>query len=59
MTDLLKKDKLFKWTEAQEQAFQALKNEFKKKPILVHFNYNKEEVINVDALKKAIEACLQ
>ena len=35
-----------------------LKNEFKKKFILVHFDYNKEEVINVNTLKKAIKAHL-
>ena len=45
--------------KAQKQVFQALKNEFKKKPILVHFNYNKKEVINTDALKHIIKAHLQ
>ena len=44
---------------AQEQAFQVVKKEFRKEPILVYFNYEKLGTINIDALKKAIEARLQ
>jgi hypothetical protein len=59
ITDLLKKEKKFEWTTAQEQAFQAIKDKFQKEPVLVHFNYEKAGVIDADASKKAIGARLQ
>ena len=45
--------------KAQKQAFQTLKNKFKKESILIYFNYNKKGVIDADTLKKTIEARLQ
>jgi hypothetical protein len=59
ITNLLRKDRPFEWTEAQEQAFQAIKDEFKKEPILVHFDYSKSAIIDADASKQAIGARLQ
>ena len=44
--------------KAQKQVFQTLKDKFKKEPILIHFNYNKKEVININTSKKIIKAHL-
>ena len=59
LTDLLWKNKSFKWTELQKQAFQEIKKKFKKKSILIHFDYEKSAIINADASEKIIEAYLQ
>ena len=40
----------------QEQAFQKIKEKFKKKSILIHFNYKKSAIINTDVSEKAMRA---
>ena len=59
LTDLLQKNKSFEWTERQKQAFQEIKEKFKKELILVYFNYKKSAIINADALRKTMRAWLQ
>ena len=43
----------------QKQAFQEIKEKFKKKLILIYFNYKKSAIINTDISECIIEACLQ
>ena len=45
--------------KSQKQAFLEIKKKFKKKSILVHFNYEKSVIINADILEKAMKAQLQ
>ena len=59
LTDLLQKNKSFQWTKKQEQVFQEIKEKFKKKSILIHFNYKKSAIINTDASEHIMKACLQ
>ena len=59
LTDLLWKDRSFKWTESQKWAFQEIKKKFKKKSILIHFDYEKSAIINTNASERAIKAWLQ
>ena len=57
--NLLQKDKSFKWTESQKWVFQEIKEKFKKKSILIYFDYEKSVIIDADALEKAMRAWLQ
>ena len=45
--------------KSQKQAFQEIKEKFKKKSILIYFNYKKSAIINADASEKAMRAQLQ
>ena len=47
--DLLKKDKEFKWTDAQEISFRRLKKELISEPVLGHFDENAPTQIHTDA----------
>ena len=59
LTDLLQKDKLFKWTESQKWVFKKIKKKFKKESILIYFDYKKSAIINADASERAMKAWLQ
>ena len=59
LINLLRKDKSFEWTKSQKQAFKKIKEKFKKKSILIHFNYKKSVIIDADASEKAIRVWLQ
>ena len=59
LINLLQKNKSFKWTESQKQAFQEIKEKFKEESILIHFDYKKSAIINANASKKAMRAQLQ
>ena len=50
---------MFKWTKSQKQAFKKIKKKFKKKSILIHFDYEKSAIINANASKKVMKAWLQ
>ena len=54
LTNLLRKDKSFKWTELQKQVFQEIKEKFKEELILIYFNYKKSAIINTDTSEKAM-----
>ena len=49
LTDLLKKDKKFVWSEKAEEAFQVLKTKLTTAPVLVLPNTSKDFVIFCDA----------
>ena len=49
MTDLLKKDKKFQWSEKAEEAFKVLKTKLTTAPVLVLPNTSKDFVVYCDA----------
>ena len=59
LINLLWKNKSFKWTESQKQAFQKIKKKFKKESILIYFDYKKSAIINADASERAMRTWLQ
>ena len=59
LTNLLWKNKSFKWTVLQKQAFKKIKKKFKKELILIYFNYEKSVIVDADASEKVIRAWLQ
>jgi RNase H-like domain found in reverse transcriptase len=58
LTDLIKKDKTFAWTENEKTAFKELKRRFLKTPILAIFDPEKHIVLEIDASDYAIGACI-
>ena len=46
--DMVKKDKKWKWTERQKEAFRKLKKKFMKEPILVALDLDKKMRMKVD-----------
>jgi hypothetical protein len=58
LTDLIKKDKPFAWTENEKIAFKELKRRFSKAPILAIFNLEEYIVLEIDASDYAIGACI-
>ena len=43
----------------QKQVFQEIKKKFKKKSILIHFNYEKSVIIDMNASERVMRAQLQ
>jgi hypothetical protein len=58
LTDLIKKDKPFAWTENEKAVFKELKRRFSETPILAIFNLEKHIVLKIDASDYAIGACI-
>jgi hypothetical protein len=58
LTDLIKKDKTFAWTENEEIAFKKLKRRFSEAPILAIFDPEEHIVLKIDASDYAIGACI-
>ena len=58
LSDLIKKDKQFEWTDVQQQAMQKLKDAIASAPILVQPDPTKEYVIMTDASGFAVGAVL-
>ena len=58
MTDLLKKDKKFEWSEKAEESFQALKTKLTTAPVLVLPDTSKDFVIYCDASLQGIGCVL-
>jgi RNase H-like domain found in reverse transcriptase len=56
LTDLIKKDKTFAWTENEKTAFKELKRRFLKAPILAIFDLEEHIVLKTDASDYAIGA---
>ena len=49
MIATVKKDVKFEWTNTCQEAFDLLKQLFISAPILAHFNYEKECIVETDA----------
>lgn len=58
ITDLLKKEKKFKWTEAAESALEELKSVLTSSPVLANPIYNRPFIIETDASELAVGAAL-
>lgn len=58
MTTLTWKEQKWEWGEEQQQAFEAIKGEIMKDPILVHPNLNKPYFLETDASGVAMGAIL-
>jgi RNase H-like domain found in reverse transcriptase len=58
LTDLIKKDKTFAWTENEKTAFKKLKRRFSETPILTIFDLKEHIVLKTDASDYAIGACI-
>ena len=58
ITNLVKKDQPFSWTQPAQEAFDQLKAAFATKPILINFTPDKEITLETDASDYAIGACL-
>jgi hypothetical protein len=58
MTELLKKDIPFKWTEKQQEAFNKLKQKLTESPILGYPDYEKPFILLTDASGKGLGAVL-
>ena len=54
LTQLTKKDVKFAWNDKCEQAFQALKLSFVTAPILLHFDPEKEIIVETDASDEVV-----
>ncbi|XP_048515544.1 uncharacterized protein LOC125502056 [Athalia rosae] len=58
LTELLKKDKNFNWTEKQANAFAILRDKLCEKPILQYPDFNKPFIVTTDASGTAVGAVL-
>src|SRR3954468_11170271 len=58
LTDNLKKNALFRWTEQCEAAFRGLKRQFTEAPVLAHYREDRETVLETDASMYAIGGVL-
>jgi hypothetical protein len=58
MTELLKKDKKFVWTEACERSFRELKERLTTAPVLVLPDIHKDFVIFCDASRQGLGCVL-
>jgi RNase H-like domain found in reverse transcriptase len=56
ITDLIKKDKAFNWTENQQFAFDKLKRRFLKAPVLAIFDLKKPITLEINISDYAIGA---
>jgi RNase H-like domain found in reverse transcriptase len=58
LTDLIKKNKTFAWTENQEIAFKELKRRFSEASILIIFDLKEYIVLKTDTSDYAIGVCI-
>jgi hypothetical protein len=58
LTDLIKKNKTFAWTENEKTAFKKLKRRFSEAPILAIFDLEEHIVLKIDASDYAIGICI-
>lgn len=58
LTRLLKKDVRWQWGDGEENAFQTLKRELVKRPVLTFFNPSHETQLHTDASKSGIAGIL-
>ena len=58
LTDLQGKNAIFKWTEAQDRAFENLKTAIYNAPVLKFLDYDREIFVRTDASKEGVGAVL-
>jgi hypothetical protein len=58
ITELLRKDAPFVWTERQQTAFEALKGALCSEQVLAYPNFNSQFILTTDASKTAVAAIL-
>jgi RNase H-like domain found in reverse transcriptase len=58
LTDLIRKDRPFAWTENEQLAFKKLKRRFSETSILAMFNPELPIVLKINVLDYAIGACI-
>ena len=58
LTDLIKKDKTFVWTENEKIAFKELKRRFLETSILAIFDPEEHIILKIDTSDYAIGACI-
>ena len=58
LTELLRKNRKFEWTEQAQKAFVDLKSRLASRPILRPPDYNKQFMLAVDASQCCVGACL-
>uniref|UniRef100_A0A914DXM4 RNA-directed DNA polymerase n=1 Tax=Acrobeloides nanus TaxID=290746 RepID=A0A914DXM4_9BILA len=58
LNELRRKDRPFKWTQAQEKAFEALKNRLAEKTLLMHYDDQLPLILSTDASEYGIGAVL-
>jgi RNase H-like domain found in reverse transcriptase len=57
-TDLIKKDKIFAWTENEKITFKELKRRFSEAPILTIFDLEEHIVLKINISDYTIGACI-
>lgn len=58
LTNLLRKDVMWQWSEAQQNSFQELKDFLTKRPLLAIFDHNSETQLHTDASKLGLGGIL-
>ena len=58
LIDLLKKESVFMWDKGHDKAFNEVKSILSKTPVLKYFSQEKKSVLQCDASKDKLGACL-
>ena len=58
ISELLRKNAPFVWTERQQSAFEALKDALCSEQVLAYHNFDSQFILKIDASKTAIAAIL-